>query len=337
MTSATSTPATGAGGRHAEGHGRPRRLTPGGDLTADSTEQTANTPAYVAKRWLSVTGVLLLIVMVTAACSSSPHNSSSSSTPTTTSSASATPTENKALAEKYPGCAVHLHDGDTAKTMQMTNLRGIRYGEVSLLCGQAGASMYNTTGLNNKANPDDSAPALLWNSFSEATVAQDYNVPNAFKNGPRFWVNDWIKLPVGPELDFNGLNARWFAYPNYPPGVQKLGITANAYHSNDIARNSVMSFDAGKSVYVLVDPNNNAYVMQAASKQVNPNETIQSLNTLSSKLSLPGGWKYEVIPLKKALTINAVNGTAKVTTDDQGNTYDECFETACSYNPLTGK
>ncbi len=277
-----------------------------------------------AKGWLSVTGVLLLIAMVTAACTSSSPSSSSSSTPTTTSSASATSSENKALAEKYPGCAVHLHDGDTAKTMQLTNLRGIRYGEVSLLCDQTGASMYNTTGLNNQANPNDSAPALLWNSFSEGTVALDYSVPNGFKNGPRFWVNDWIKLPVGPELNFNGLNARWFAYPNYPPGVQKLGVTANAYHTNNITRNSVMGFDAGKSVYVLVDPNNNVYVMQAASQQVNPNETIQSLNTLGSTLSLPSGWKYEVIPpLKKELTISAVNGTAKVTIDDQGNAYDQ--------------
>jgi hypothetical protein len=197
--------------------------------------------------------------------------------------------------------------------------------------------MYNTTGLNNQANPNDTAPALLWNSFSEGTVALDYEVPGAFKNGPRFWVNDWINLPVGPELSFNGLNARWFAYPNYPPGIQKLGITANAYHSNDIARNSTMGFDAGKSVYVLIDPSNNVYVMQAASQQVNPNETIQSLATLGSTLSLPQGWKYQVIPLTKELQISAVNGTAKVTTDSEGNSYDECFETACSYNPVTGQ
>jgi hypothetical protein len=219
----------------------------------------------------------------------------------------------------------------------MSNLRGIIYGEISLLCGQAGATMYNTTGLNNQANPNNTAPALLWNSFSEGTVALDYEVPEAFKNGPRFWVNDWINLPVGPALSFNGLNARWFAYPNYPPGIQKLGATANAYHVNDIARRgSTMGFDAGKSVYVLIDPSNNVYVMQAASQQVNPNETIQSLATLGSTLSLPQGWKYQVIPLTKELQISA-NGTAKVTTDSEGNSYDQCFETACSYNPVTGQ
>jgi hypothetical protein len=198
--------------------------------------------------------------------------------------------------------------------------------------------VYNTTGFNNKANPNDSAPADVWGSFSEATVAQDYEVPNGFKNGPRFWVNDWINIRIGTLLDFNGLKARWFAYPNYPPGVQDVGVTANAYHTNDIQRDSSMGFSAGKSVYVLVDPDNNVYVMQAASQQVNPNETIQSLGTLGSKLSLPDGWKYQVLPpLTKELTITAVGGTAKVVIDDQGNAYDQCFETACNYNPLTGK
>jgi hypothetical protein len=296
-----------------------------------------------AKRRLAVTGLMLPVAMVAVAACTSSGSSSSSTTSTASSSGSATSTENKALAQKYPGCARHLHDGYGAKTMKMSNLRGIVYGEISLLCDQSGATMYNTTGMNNPSNPAqpsspaDSAPLVLWNGFSEGTVAMDYEVPNGFKNGPRFWVNDWIQLPVGPTLNFNGLYARWFAYPNYPPGVQKAGITANAYKSNAIQRNSLMGFDAGKSIYVLVDTNNVAWVMQAASQQVDPTETIQSLGTLSSKLSLPSGWKYQVIPLTKELQIKAVNGTANVTTDSQGNTYDQCFSTACSYNPLTGK
>jgi hypothetical protein len=273
----------------------------------------------------------------TAASSASTTTSGNQATPTAASSASTTRSGDKVLDAKYPGCAQHMHDGDTAQPMQMTNLRGVRYGEISLLCAQAGATMYNTTGLNNQANPADSAPAALWNGVTQDGVAQEYKVPNAFKNGPRFWVNDWINLPVGPELDFNGLKARWFAYPNYPPDVQNLGITANKYHTNDIERNSTMGFAAGQSVYVLVDSNNVPYIMQAGSSQVNANETIQSLPTLGSTLSLPSGWKYQVIPLQKELTIQAVNGTAKVTTDDQGNSYDQCFETACSYNPLTGQ
>ena len=301
-----------------------------------------------AAMWCTVKGgLVVLVVLMLAACSSGsttgPSTTSTTTTTgpsttstTTTASATATPTINPTLLSKYPGCN-HLHDGATATTTKMSNLRGIIYGEISLLCGQAGATMYNTTGLNNQANPNDSAPLLLWNSFSQGTVMLDYEVPGALKNGPRFWVNDWINLPVGPELSFNGLNARWFAYPNYPPGVQKIGVTANAYHTNDISRNSSMGFSSGQSVYILTDPSNNVYVMQAGSQEVNPNESIQSLDTLGSTLTPPQGWKYQVIKLTKELQINAVNGTAKVTIDDQGNAYDQCFETACSYNPVTGQ
>jgi hypothetical protein len=77
--------------------------------------------------------------------------------------------------------------------------------------------------------------------------------------------------------------------------------------------------------------------MQAGSVQVNPNETIQSLASLGSVLQLPSGRTYQVVTLQKELTVQAVNGTAKVTGDDQGNSYDQCFQNACSFNSLTGQ
>lgn len=291
----------------------------------------------LAKGRAAVVGVLLFATVAAAGCARESSSSSSSVTGAAAVADSASSMRNRVMASTYPGCAEHLNDGDNARSIEMTDLRGVVYGEISLLCGQDGASMYNTTGLNDEATPDDSAPASVWNSISEDTVAREYRVPGAFKSGPRFWVNDWMNLPVGRELSFNGLKARWFAYPDYPPDVRRRGITAHAYHGNDIWRDSVMGFSSGTSVYVLVDPNNTPWVMQAASRQVNPDTTLQSLGTLGSRLSLPSGWQYKVIQLNKDLIIQAVNGTAKVTTDDQGNTYDMCFDTACSHNPLTGQ
>jgi hypothetical protein len=97
------------------------------------------------------------------------------------------------------GCAVHLHDGDNAKDMTFTNIRNVGYGEISLICGSGpgNASMYNTLGLNNEnqTKPPNSNPPALWNNISEDAVAEEYNVPSAWKNGPRFWTVDSITLP----------------------------------------------------------------------------------------------------------------------------------------------
>ena len=137
-------------------------------------------------RRLAVPGVLLLVAVGAAACTSgsSPSSSPSSAPPTSSSSASASPSDGKAMAAKYPGCVTHMKDGANAKTTKMTNLRGVRYGEVSLLCGQSGASMYNTTGLNNKANPNDSAPADLWGSFSQEPLRKTTRCRTASRTAP---------------------------------------------------------------------------------------------------------------------------------------------------------
>ncbi|MFF4583875.1 hypothetical protein ACFY15_36900 [Streptomyces sp. NPDC001373] len=34
-----------------------------------------------------------------------------------------------------------------------TNVRGVKYGEISLVCGPGVATMYNTTSMNNPENP----------------------------------------------------------------------------------------------------------------------------------------------------------------------------------------
>jgi len=290
---------------------------------------------------LVVAVVAAILVASVAGCSSKSEQSSQSNK----SNKSNSSTVNSAVAKKYPGCTDHMNDGNNAPKKKITNLRGVEYGEISLICGNGVATMYKSTYMNSPNNPavpvantQETAPLPLWNSSSEDSLALEYDAPSVLKNGPRFWVNDWVNLPIGPTLYFNGIYARWFAYPHYPPGVTKAGVAGNPYSPNKIERNSIMGFNAGQPIFVLVN-NNTPYVMQAASMQINPNESIKSLQTLGkgNKLDLPSGWSYKVITLKKPLTLQAVNGAAIVTTDKQGNTYDKCFKDACSYNPLTGK
>ncbi|MFB0630571.1 hypothetical protein [Streptomyces sp. AB3(2024)] len=304
-----------------------------------------------AKKQLAVSAALLSAALVAAGASSG----SSSPSLATSSSASSSPTPNPPtpnpeVAKKYPGCDAHLHDGDKAKTTTFSNLRGVQYAEVSLVCGPGVATMYNTTFMNNPKNPTtpdlnlkESAPLALWNSFSQDSVALDYSVPNVLKNGPRFWVNDWIKLPVGPTLYFSGIYARWFANPQYAPDISKIfGNPKFAYKETTVERSSTIGFNAGTKIFVLVDPDNNPYIMQAGSSQFDATENIQTLTQpdFASKLHLPSGWQYKVITITKPLTIQSVNGKATVLTDYLANTYDSCTSpstAACSYNPLTGQ
>jgi hypothetical protein len=235
------------------------------------------------------------------------------------------------------GCSVHLQYGKNAVMTTFDNIRDVRYGEISLICGSGpgNASMYNTLELNGQTDANkDSCPAALWNNVSEDAMAQQFGVPSVWKNGPRFWTVETITLPLGTELDFNGLNARWFAYPTYPPNIQSLGITAGSYIKTYVKRESTMTFYKDKPVFMLIDPSGNPYVMQAAAMIVNQNLTYNDLFTLGNTLQMPAGWKYQTKVLPQNLTITALsNGTAIITQDSLGNSYDICINGTCNYIP----
>jgi hypothetical protein len=199
--------------------------------------------------------------------------------------------------------------------------------------------MYNTEELNKQSGggPKDTCPEALWVNVSESAMATKYNVPGVWKNGPRFWTTDTLNLPIGKQVDFNGLQAKWFAYPSYPPNIQKMGITAGSYVITRVQRDSKMSFDAGKPIFILTDPSGTPYVMQAGCSIVDPTLTYQDLFNLSPKLKNPPGWTYKVKVINQTLSIQAINGIATITQDSLGNSYDACIaengQTTCNFIP----
>ncbi len=94
-----------------------------------------------------------------------------------------------------------------------------------------------------------------------------------------------------------------------------------------------MGFVKGLPVFILESPDGMPWITQAYSNIVDPNLTYVDLQTLDKKLKLPPGWKYRVEVLDQDLTIRAVDGHAKIVQDDLENTYDACFDGACSYKP----
>ena len=45
----------------------------------------------------------------------------------------------------------------------------------------------------------------MWAKVDPEVLKKQYDVLGVFRNGPRFWMYDWIELPVGAQRDFNGV------------------------------------------------------------------------------------------------------------------------------------
>jgi len=242
------------------------------------------------------------------------------------------------------GCTKAVPDESaTAKVKRFDGLRAMGYCEVFLIGGNPitknlKAAVYNTTDLNNQANPLQTCPADLWAKIDPEALKKQYDMLGVFKNGPRGWANDWIQLPVVQDITtFDGLQSHWFMTVDLPKNMKVGKKGSTAYKPTIGHRNSLMGFEKGKPLFILDDPDGNPWVMQAYSQIVDPNLTYDQLEKLGDKLKLAPGWKFRVAIADRDLTIKAINGDAWIVQDDLENTYDKCFaegaETACTFKP----
>src|SRR5439155_6950875 len=218
-------------------------------------------------------------------------------------------------------------DGANEKVMRFDNLYNLRYAEVFLIRGNGlthnlDAAVYNTTDLNNSADKRDTCPQAMWDKVDPEALKKQFDVLGVFKNGPRYWMYDWIELPVGAQRDLDGLQARWFCQVNLPKNmnVQKKGGTA--YKPTTVPPASKQGYLKGTKVFILDDPDGTPWIMQAYSHIVDPNLSLADLETLDNRLKLPPGWKYRVKVLDRDLTIIVANsGFAQIVQDDVEGTY----------------
>jgi len=231
----------------------------------------------------------------------------------------------------------------TAKLTRVDELRTVRYCEIFLIGGDVitrdlYGEVFNTTELNNEADPQDTCPQPLWAKIDAEALKKRYLALGVYKNGPRGWVNDWFELPISPDVrSFNGLDTRWFMKVELPKGFRPGRSAESAYKTIKAVRSSVMGFVKGQPVFILEDPSGTPWVMHAWSMTVDPKLSNADLKNLGSRLKFSPGWKYRVRVLDQDLTIKAVNGIALITQDELENTYDACFEengeNACSFKP----
>ncbi len=83
-----------------------------------------------------------------------------------------------------------LPDDVGAKLMRFDGINGQRYTEIFLIGGNATTKelkggVYNTVGLNDPGAKGDTCPAEILDKVDVKTLAKEYNLLGAFKNGPR--------------------------------------------------------------------------------------------------------------------------------------------------------
>ena len=196
------------------------------------------------------------------------------------------------------------------------HMRGVRYGEVlAMFLRDTGleAEVYGTQMLND-------CPQELWETLNAEEIAKDMGAVFTKLNGPRYWLLDGLgsKVAVVDPVfkDFNGIQMRRIA--TIPIGAD---FAAGAYVARNVNRGAVFFWDAGKTVYELVDPEGRALVMQARCVGVDPNMSEESLTTLGERLALPDGWSYRTRVLETELVVDTSASLATVVQDEFENTY----------------
>jgi len=205
---------------------------------------------------------------------------------------------------------------ETSPLRLIDHMRGVRYGEVlAMFLRDTGleAEVYGTQMLND-------CPQELWETLNAEEIAKEMGAVFTKLNGPRYWVLDGLgsKVAVVDPVfkDFNGIQMRRIA--TIPIGAD---FAAGPYIARNVNRGAVFFFDAGKTVYELVDPDGRALVMQARCVGVDPGMTEESLATLGERLALPEGWSYRTRILESELVVDTSESLATVVQDEFENTY----------------
>ena len=206
--------------------------------------------------------------------------------------------------------------GESGSQRLVSNMRGVRYGEVLVVyLRDTGlqAEVYGTQMLND-------CPQELWEKLDATAIAAEMGAVFVKLNGPRYWLLDGLGTKVAvvdPVFrDFGGITMRRIA-------TLDLGndAVAGSYTIRHVNRGATFFWDAGAKVFELVDSSGVAYVMQAMCVGVDATLSIDGLDSLGSRLSLPAGWTYRVRILDEELVVDTTEQLAVVVQDELENTY----------------
>ena len=252
---------------------------------------TMLTPGYGGRFYYPTNeGIIVFQVMPAADESADAASSASDTASDTTSDAASTETEPAVSAQYY------------------TDTLEVRYCELVLNYDDR-AEIYNSTGLSDC--PDDQ-----WDNLDTDSIAATYGANSVDKNGPQYWMTDNLTLYGSEPFDLGGIEMRFGA--TLPPPAPGGSSDPPPYSIFSPTKTQYNEYNTGSTVYELVDPDGNVYVLQARKNTV----SADSLATLGDLLNLPEGWEYRTVVLDADLVFNMTSDMAiPSTADDFGQIY----------------
>jgi hypothetical protein len=203
----------------------------------------------------------------------------------------------------------------SAQAATLKGLHDARYCEILELKGgppNGKVTVWNTIGLNE-------CPADWWNAFQAGPLATELGDTLVVLNGPRHFLMDSVSVggkPL-PARTFHGEKMRQVATIDIKTAAD---LVQTPYTDRVITRDNTWSWKKGTTVFELVAPGGDTYVMQSYAQIKDPTLTLAKLKGLGARLDLPTGWRYRTRKLKADMDLSA-NGGATITQDDLQNTY----------------
>jgi hypothetical protein len=191
----------------------------------------------------------------------------------------------------------------SAPAAAIDGLHDARYCEIIELKGSppdAHAVVWNTIGLND-------CPREEWEKLDTAVVL----------NGPRHFLMDSAAAKTGGVRSFHGMRMTKVATI---PIETAADLLRTPYTDRTIARSNSWRWKRGRTVFELVAPGGDVYVMQSYSQILDPSLAHSDLPKLGRRLELPDGWRYRSRKLRRPLELVA-KGKATILQDELQNTY----------------
>jgi hypothetical protein len=202
----------------------------------------------------------------------------------------------------------------SARAATLKGLHDARYCEILELKGgppNGKVTVWNTIGLNE-------CPAAAWSAFDAPSLAAELDDTLVVLNGPRHFLMDAATGATGGTRAFHGLRTRKVATIPIRTAAE---LVQAPYTDRTVSRSNSWRWSKGRTVFELVAPGGDTYVMQSYAQIVDRNLTLARLRTLGRRLELPLGWRYRTRKLARPLVLKAQGGKATILQDELQNTY----------------
>src|SRR3954447_373581 len=173
-----------------------------------------------------------------------------------------------------------------------SHLHDARYCEILVLRGApptARVTVWNTIGLN-KCSPK------WWRGFDAGSLARELGATFVVLNGPRHFLMDSATAATGRVRSFHGMRMRKLATIPIRTAAE---LAQTPYTDRTIRRTNTWRWNRGRTVFELVGPGGDVYVMQSYAKKRDPIRPPAGLRSLGAGLKLPLGWRSRARKLRK--------------------------------------